>query len=446
MLAGMTAVELARAVRSREASPVEVVGGHLELIAALDGRIGAFEAVREKRALAEAEELAGRADIADLPLAGVPVAIKANLSVAGEVHSPHSRRDPSPSDADHEVVRRLRAAGAIIVGLTRIPQLTIWGTSDCPCGVARNPWHLDRTAGGSSGGSAAAVAAGFVPIAVGNDGMGSIRVPAAACGLFGIKPGSGSVPAGVGPSNWRGLTENGPLASTVADARLALSVMAEDAALATPSEAQHPLRIAVSTKSPLAGLPVDRVFKAAVEAAADLLRREGHSVRVADPPYSVATANAVVAWWGAAVAEEADGIARDRLERRARGHIALGRLAQKRGWVKAEQRERWQRRVGDFFSDFDALLTPALARRPPAAGPWRDRSWLANLLSNAAFAPFAAPWNFAGYPAASVPVGMHPKGTPLAIQIVAPPRAEDVILRLAAVIENAQPWPRHAPL
>jgi amidase len=124
----------------------------------------------------------------------------------------------------------------------------------------------------------------------------------------------------------------------------------------------------------------------------------------------------------------------------------MGRLVRKRGWVKAEQRERWNEKAEEFFTDFDVLLTPALARRPPKAGPWSNRSWLANLASNAAFAPFAAPWNFAGYPAAAVPAGMHPEGTQLAVQLVAPRGAEGAVLQLAAVIEEAKPWPRHAPL
>ena len=446
MLAGKTAVELARAVRDQEVSPVQVVGAHLERIAALDGRVGAFETVRGERALAEAEELGSRADLAELPLAGVPVAVKDNLAVSGE----DQRHDPfgnsARDESDHEVVRRLRAAGAIVVGRTRIPQLAIWATSDCSCGVVRNPWNLDRTAGGSSGGSAAAVAAGMVPIAVGNDGMGSIRIPAAACGALGIKPGAGTVPSGLGKSSWMGMAENGPIATSAADAGLTLSVMAQNPELALFASKSESLRIAVSNRSPLAGVTIDRRFKGVTSDIAALLSRAGHSVRVAHPPYSVALANAVVAWWVASVAEEAEGIEPDRLERRARAHIAMGRLVQKRGWVKAEQRERWKQKAEEFFTEFDVLLTPALARQPPKAGPWRTRSWPANLVSNAAYAPFAAAWNFAGYPAAAVPAGMHPKGTPLAVQVVASSGAENVILQVATLIENVKPWPRHAPL
>ena len=446
MLAGKSAVELVRMVRAGEATPVQIVGAHLERVGTLDPRVGAFETVRAERALAEAEEIGSRADLADLPLAGVPIAVKDNLSVDGSTPGHHPFGDSALAEVDHEVVRRVRAAGAIVVGRTRMPQLAIWGTSDCPCGVARNPWNLDRSAGGSSGGSAAAVAAGMAPIAIGNDGMGSIRIPAACCGVFGIKPGSGVVPSGLGASSWRGMAENGPMSTTVADAALALSVIAGDPGLATAAELENQLRIAVSTKSPLAGLRVDAHYKTATLDLAALLARKGHSVEVADPPYSVATANALVAWWGASVAEEAADADRDLLERRARGHIALGQLVRSRGWVKVEQRELWRRRAEEFFTDFDLLLTPALARRPPKARRWHIRTWVANLGSNAVFAPFAAPWNFAGYPAAAVPAGTHPKGDPMAVQLVAPSGSEGTILQIAALIEQSQPWPRHAPL
>jgi amidase len=286
----------------------------------------------------------------------------------------------------------------------------------------------------------------MTPIAIGNDGMGSIRVPAASCGVFGIKPGAGRVPSRLGTSSWMGLAENGPLAATVADAALALSVMTDDPGLAAGAEGGTQLRIAVSTKSPLPGLRVDAHYRAATLEVAALLRRDGHSVREADPPYSVATANALVAWWAASVAEEAASVDPALLERRARGHLAMGRLVRRRGWVKADQRERWKKRAEEFFTDFDVLLTPALARRPPKAGPWANRSWLANIGSNAVFAPFAAPWNFAAYPAAAVPAGMHPKGVPLAVQLVGTSGAERVILEIASLIERAKPWPLHVPL
>jgi amidase len=180
------ATALAADVRAGALSPVDTVRAALDRIAALDGRVGAFQLVRAERALDEAATLARRPDLGALPLAGVPVAIKDNVAVAGEPMrvGTAATRDV-PSAEDHEVVARLRAAGAVVVGLTRVPELCIWPFSDGPLGTARNPWKLDRTPGGSSGGSAAAVAAGMVPIALGNDGLGSVRIPRPAAGSWG---------------------------------------------------------------------------------------------------------------------------------------------------------------------------------------------------------------------------------------------------------------------
>ena len=168
---------------------VEVVGEHLDRIGEVDPGLGAFQLVRAESALAEAAVVDARADRAGLPLAGVPVAVKDNIAVTGEPMRGDSRASlAGPQTHDHLVVARLRAAGAVVVGVTRMPELAIWAFTDGGFGMARNPWDLSRTCGGSSGGSAAAVAAALVPLAHGNDGLGSIRVPAA-CGLVGIKPG-----------------------------------------------------------------------------------------------------------------------------------------------------------------------------------------------------------------------------------------------------------------
>jgi len=246
-LIGQTAVALAGLVRSRRVSPVDIVQAHLERVAAFDDRVGAFQVVQATRALAEAESLAARGDLAELPFAGVPVAVKDNVPVAGEPMRNGSSATPTgPCETDHEVVRRLRAAGAIILGKTRVPELCAWGTTDSAFGITRNPWNLRRTAGGSSGGSAAAVAAAMLPVALGNDALGSIRIPAACCGLIGIKPGSGVVPSGVGANGWFGMSENGPLATTVGDTALMLSVLAGRRDLATPVEPRR-LRVALST-------------------------------------------------------------------------------------------------------------------------------------------------------------------------------------------------------
>ena len=443
---GATAADLAGAVRAGAVDPVEVVEAHLAHIERADERIGAFQLVRRERVLAEARALAARDDLAELTLAGVPVAIKDNVPVAGEPTREGTLVTPDePAPADHEVVRRIRAAGALIVGKTRVPELCTFGATDSPFGVTRNPWKLDRTSGGSSGGSAAAVASAMVPLAHANDGMGSIRIPSACCGVFGIKPGAGLVPVDLGESDWYGLSENGSIASVVGDAALLLAVMAGRPELAAPSPTERRLRVALSTKPPLAGLPVDRQFQRAVVETGELLARAGHLVEPADPPYSVRHGAAALARWFAGVDDEAAHLGRDRLQRRNRRHAALGRAVKARGWVGPSGRAAWRETLAPFFERFDVVVTPALARPPIAAAEWHKRSWTANITANALYAPFAAPWNLAGFPAAVVPAGVHSEGTPLAVQLIAQAGQEGRVLAVARLLEELRPWARHAP-
>jgi amidase len=446
-LVGRTATEIAEAVRSGSATPGDAVREHLDQIDALNDRVGAFLRIRRERALAEADAVGARPDLADLPLAGVPVAIKDNVQVEGEptrFGCPQTSTEPVAKD--HEVVARLRAAGAVVVGITRLPELGVWGTTEDVWGVARNPWKLDVTPGGSSGGSAAAVAAAMVPAAHGNDGLGSIRIPSACCGLFGIKPGVGAVPSGVGISSWRGLAENGPLATTVDDAALLLSVMAGDPALATVALPAGKLRVAVSTKVPLPGVKVDPEILAAVNATARALVAAGHDVTRADPPSSQSAANAVFAWFTAATADETKGLDESKLEPRQRRHAQIGRTLERLGRVRQKDRDRFKAQAGEFFGRFDVLVTPVMTKQPPVADGWPDRSWRANFFGNARWAPFCASWNFAQYPGAAVPAGIHSNGTPLSVQIVAPNGGEALLLSVAKQLEEARPWPRHAPL
>src|SRR3954462_7737680 len=242
---GHTAKKIARAGRPGDTTATQVVADHLEQIAISDPALAAFRVVRAGEAIAEAEKVDDQEDLANLPLAGVPAAVKENTPVAGlPTWNGSAAARSAVAEDDHEVVRRLRGAGAVVVGVTRMPEMGLWATTDGPDGATRNPWSLDRTPGGSSGGSAAAVAAGLVPIAHGNDGLGSIRIPAACCGLGGIKPGRGVVPSGIGATDWFGLAEHGILATTVADATLGFSVLAgqEPARLVEPDR----LRVAVS--------------------------------------------------------------------------------------------------------------------------------------------------------------------------------------------------------
>ncbi|MFF3463551.1 amidase [Streptomyces sp. NPDC001984] len=441
---GRTAAEIAAAVREKRATPREVVAEHLARIERLDGRIGAFRTVRAEAALAEADEVAARADLADLPLAGVPLAVKDNLAVRGEANRSGSAATPdTPATEDHVTVARLRAAGAVVVGLTNVPELCVFGTTDGVHGTARNPWDTSRTAGGSSGGSAAAVAAGLVPIALGNDGMGSLRIPAANCGLVTLKPGHGVVPAGIGNGDWFGMAENGVLATTVEDLRLALSLLADTELVRRDEPA--PLRIAVSLRSPLAGVTVTKPYTTAVREAAGLLAGAGHEVRRAEPPYPLSLSLTSLKHWTAGTAMDAEGLDSARLTRRTRVHAAIGRrfLHSVR---TGSRRDVLRTRLTLFFTEHDILLTPALARRSPKAGPWHERGWLRNILANTNYSPMTPPWNLTGWPAMSVPFGTLPSGAPCAVQLAARPGAESALLSLAEQLESLHPWQRAAPL
>jgi amidase len=442
-----TAVETVAAVRAGTATARTAVQASLDRIAAVDDALGAYQVVRGERALAEADEVDRRPDLADLPLAGLPVAVKDNVSVTGEpMRDGSAATDRTPQAEDHEVVRRLRAAGAVVVGLTRVPELCVFGATDSVFGVTRNPWDRGRTPGGSSGGSAAAVSAGSVAVAHGNDGMGSIRIPAACCGLVGLKPGLGTVPAGLGAGSWFDMAENGPLGTTVADVALVLSVLAGRPELADARPVESRLRVALSVRSPGLGSPVDRAYADAARRTADALAGAGHTVREQDPPYSTAMMLAATTRWFAGAARDAEGVEDPALlERRVRRHAALGRAVLRTGGPQEKGRTRWREAAERFFADHDLLLTPALAQRPLPAVRWGHRGWAANVLANSRYAPFAAPWNLAGWPAMAVPAGVHPAGTPLSVQLVAPPGGEALLLQVAAQLEQLRPWPRLAP-
>ncbi|MFE6487033.1 amidase [Streptomyces sp. NPDC088747] len=462
---GRTAAEIAAAVREKRVTPREVVAEHLARIELLDSRVGAFRTVRAEAALAEADELATR-DLTGLPLAGVPVAVKDNLPVRGESNRNGSAATPdTPADHDHVTVARLRAAGAVVVGLTNVPELCVFGTTDGVHGIARNPWDLSRTAGGSSGGSAAAVAAGMVPIALGNDGMGSLRIPAANCGLVALKPGHGTVPAGIGHGDWFGMSENGPLATTVGDARLMLEVLAGTetagpeaaggaegtgtaagtATEAGTGEARPSLRIALSVASPLLGVLVTPPYKSAAREAAGVLAVAGHQVRPANPPYPLWLSTTSLAHWTAGTSVDAAELDTRLLTRRTRVHAAVGRRFVN-GVRKGRRRERLRERMEPFFADHDVLITPALARRGPAAVAWHERGWLRNLLASTNYSPMTPPWNLTGWPAMSVPFGTLPGGAPTAVQLVGRPGSELELLALAEQLEELRPWRRTAPL
>nr|SBO91733.1 Aspartyl-tRNA(Asn) amidotransferase subunit A @ Glutamyl-tRNA(Gln) amidotransferase subunit A [Nonomuraea gerenzanensis] len=466
--AGRSAIEIATAVRQGEVKATTVVEEHLHVISERDPKIGAFRRVREQ-AVHEARLLQKRRDLADLPLAGVPVAVKDNLEVAGEATRGGSAATPDrPAHEDHATVARLRAAGAVIVGLTNLPELGLVALGDSAYGIVRNPWNTGRTAGGSSSGSAAAVAAGMVPIALGNDGMGSLRIPAACCGVLAIKPGTGLVPAPA--DDWERLTENGPLATTAADLALALSVLAADPALAEawrggrrveppprmlrsvwadddevwepqpPPASPEPfdLRVAYAPQPLPPGMRMDKEFAAAVRGAAETLRVAGHTVVEHERRLPVWLGPATIATWLVRAAEAAEGL--DRLERRTTALARAGRTLRALGLDGVRGRERWSGYGADqWFGEADALITPALAAVPPKAERWGERGFVRNAWKNVTYAPTAGPWNMCGWPAISVPVATHSSALPIGVQIVAPPGGEPHLLGLAAQLQEAHP-------
>jgi amidase len=347
------------------------------------------------------------------------------------------------------VVARLRAAGAIVVGITSVPELCVFGATDSIFGISRNPWNTGRTPGGSSGGSAVAVASGQVPIAHGNDGMGSIRIPAANCGLFGIKPGPGIVPQGIGADSWLGMSENGPLATTVTDAALMLSVMAGRPELAIVSEPAKPLRIAVGVGEPSFLVKTDPEFTRGLRETAEALRSAGHEVTEVRVPYPANPLPLLVRWF---VGTEADAARLDpsALEPRIRTHARLGTLSRRLGLVGEKPVARIRKKIERLFDDYDLLITPTLATPGLPAIDWHEKSWFSNIAANIRYAPYPSLWNLLGWPAASIPAGWHATAeVPLAVQLVSAPCAdaqgEALVLGVALQLERLRPWPRIAP-
>jgi amidase len=406
----------------------------LAAIAEADATLGAFSSVRAEAARAEARSIAQapttRTGSGEMPLGGIPIAVKELL-------------DP---DGDHVVVRRLRDAGAVIVGTTRMPQGCLWGTTDGGGVVTRNPWNRRWTAGGSSGGSGAAVAAGLVRMAHGTDGLGSVRIPAACCAVVGVKPGQGVIaPVDLGVGEWFGLSEHGAIATTVADAALMLSVMAADPSLARVEEPTAALRVACSVTPPVAGVPVETEVVRATFAAAAALRETGARVERDGPRYPLTAGPAVTARWFAAAADEATELDDADLEPRTRRHAAVGHLAHR--LVRPAQADAWRDQALRFFSRYDVLVTPVLATRPLRAERWSERSWAANVVANVlCTGGFPAAWNLAGFPAVAVPGGVDPRtGLRVGVQLVGPPGSERLLLGVAASLERLRPWPLVAP-
>jgi len=454
MTVPQTAVALAAAVRGGTVTPQEAVAASLDRIADLDAGphgLHAFATVRAEAARAEAEAVAARADLASLPLAGVPVAVKDLVPVQGEPMLAGSLAgDPGPQPHDHLLVTRLRDAGAVVVGSTLMPEAALWAATDVPGAISRNPWDRTVTSGGSSGGSAAAVAAGMVPLAHAADGLGSIRIPSAVCGVVGVKPGSGVVlPHDTSPENWYGLTSQGAIAATVADAALLTSVLADRPDLAgagDPAADVGGLRVGVSVASPLQGVRVARDVVAAVFGVAGALRRAGAAVDRVHVPYPTWMALAGTARWFAVAVPTLDAATDPAsVQPRTRTHARIGRLT--RRYVREADAQAWRELALGVFEHCDVLLKPVLATAPMPALAWSRRSWAANAAASLRCSGgLTPPWNLAGFPTVAVPAGRHGRtGVPIGVQLVGPPGSEARLLQVAAAVERERPWPRHAP-
>jgi amidase len=456
-LAFLSAVEQARLVRTGEVSAVELVELYLERIARIDPELNAFVTVCADEALATARAVGSAPG--DAPFRGVPIAVKDLTATAGirTTFSSRAYADYVPK-VDTAVVRRLREAGFVILGKTNTPEFgTVAFTESELNGATRNPWNTELTPGGSSGGGAAALAAGLAPIAHGTDGGGSIRIPASCCGVFGFKPTRGRVSSAPFGS-LEGLSTAGPLSRTVEDAAHLLDVLAgyepgdpwwapppERPFAETVRESPPRLRIAVTSTPPI-DVPVDSDCAAALGSAAQLLEALGHDVREATPPWGEPDLfDKFIAVWqvGPALYPIDDAL----MTPLNRGLVASARetsaaeYAQAVAWLQT-----LARKVVAFWSTADVVLTPTLALPPVPIG-WQEEveGTIEQFERNTVFTPFTAVANLTGLPAMSLPLHWNGDGLPVGVQAIGPPAGDALLLSLAAEIEAARPWSDRRP-
>jgi amidase len=456
------AARQAEMVRAGEVSPTELVRLYLERIERLDPQLNCFRVLFAERALLEAEQAEARIKGGEeRPLLGVPIAIKDEVDVAGEINTHGTDAFTEPAKADSEMVRRLREAGAIVLGLTLLPEMAICGfTESATYGITRNPWDLQRSPAGSSGGSAAAVAAGLIPIASAGDGGGSIRLPAASCGLFGLKPQRGRVSLAPELEGWHGLAVNGCVSRTVLDTALYLDIVSggsrEPEAPPPPERpfvesAKTPpgkLRVAWSNLAPRAAAPpiVGDEVKVAVAETATLLGSLGHEVAQHDPDWG-GIGNNISARFLRGVSDAVATVPNpERLERRTRGFGRLGGLLPDGLYERAlKARAADQRRVNAIFDAHDVVMTPVMGGTAIPVRRWEGRGALRTVLGMGRFYPYTVPWNHLGNPAMAVPAGFAADGMPRSVQIVGRPGDEATLLSLAAQIEAERPWADRRP-
>ncbi len=426
----------------------------LDRIEVVDPSINAYRVVFAQKALREAADLDRIGLLDDQPLFGVPVAIKDNIDVAGELTTVGSAGNTQPALLDSPLVDGLRKAGAVIIGKTTCSELTVWPfTENETWGKTRNPWNTDYSPGGSSGGSGAAVAAGLCGIAVGSDGLGSIRVPAGFTGVVGLKPHRGRV--WHGPQSWHGLSTNGPLARSVADTARFLDAVGSDTPAGGFSAGLQglgrPLRIAMCLK-PMVDYPASARLgdeeRLAVLTTASVLKDLGHTVVEHALSFSRKGPNNGMIRYLAGVDQNLQAVEfPDRITKRTARMAAIGRRIPQRIIDKALRDEvAIGEQLNQVFDDFDVVLTPGAVERPLRIGELDGMGALLTLRSSGKRIPHYGIWNVVGQPAMSVPAGFSSMGLPLSVQLAGKPMDELTLMQVAAQLEIAQPWSNSRPV
>lgn len=454
--------DLAAAIAAGAVTSVAATTAALDRIEASQPTLNAFRVIRRTAALAEAAEADRRRAAGDrAPLLGVPIAIKDDTDIAGAPTAFGCGGDFPAATEDAEAVRRLRVAGAVVVGKTNTCEIGQWPFTDAAAfGYTRNPWDAEHTPGGSSGGAAAAVAAGLLPAALGSDGAGSVRIPAAWTHLIGLKPQRGRISTWPRAESFYGLTVNGPLARTVADAALLLDAVAgphpgdrhtPPAISASESVGRDPgrLRIALSLRIPFTATrtALDPEVELAVRETAAALRRLGHLVTVTDLHYGLLVGAAFLPRSMVGVRRELAKLPGAEVDPRTRANAATGRLLAGPALALSRALEPLlHRRIGRFFDDHDLVLAPTTATPPP---PVRAMDGLGSLATDAlitAACPFTWPWNVLGWPSINVPAGFTGTGLPLGAQLMGPANSDALLISVAAQLESEQHWDRLWPL
>jgi amidase len=468
----LTVTEQAAAIRAGDTSSAEITEHYLDRIDRLNEQVGAFytvthERAREQAAAADKAVMASRRDGAALPpLTGVPIPIKDLNMVAGVrlTYGSTTLADNIATEDDY-VVEHLRTAGIVITGKTATPEFGLPCYTETKIGPpARTPWDLTRSAGGSSGGAAAAVAAGLAPAAQGSDGGGSIRIPSSVCGLFGIKPTRGRISQGPMMPDLAGLSTDGPLARTVADAALLLDAMtgnhpgdmytlpplpAGESFLGYASREPGKLRIARTVKAVVEGVDVHPDCVAAYEDASRLLAELGHEVEDLDPPFPVEAVPSFLALWFAmatlapiAPEQESELLPLTRYLRGEGLKLSAADLLLHQGILQGSVRGALQ-----VLAGYDALLTPTLALPPRPVGWFDEVAPAENFVRQVLFTPWTALFNLSGQPAVNVPLYWSADGLPIGVMLAGRMGAEGALISLSAQLEAARPWKdRHPPI